>query len=144
MTFLTVAGLLLVGARLGARGRGFTALKVRLETRDLEATVRFYADILGIEVVDRWAEGSDVGVVFALTRADGSAFLEFGEVPEPREAGVTVQLRTANLDAFAARVGDRWPVDGPHERPWGSVYAYLRDPNGVELIVYQDEGRAGR
>ena len=56
----------------------FTGLKVRLQTADVAATVSFYRDVLGLEVV----------------------------------------------------------VDGPHERPWGSVHAYLRDPNGVQVIVY--------
>lgn len=117
-----------------------TGLKVRLDTGDVDATVGFYGDLLGLTVVDRWADGDDVGVIFGLddSRA-GPAFLEFVQVGAPSNGGASVQLRVDELHAFLDSLRGRWPVDGPVDRPWGSTYAYLADPDGVQVIVY--EGR---
>lgn len=114
----------------------FTGLKVRLQTADVAATVSFYRDILGLAVVDQWSEADDSGVIFGLEGVAGSAFLEFGQAASPDNGSASVQFRVGDMAAFLARLGDAWTVDGPHERPWGSVYSYLRDPNGVQVIVY--------
>ncbi len=113
-----------------------TGLKVRLQAADLAATTFFFRDVLGLEVVDRWSGADDSGIVFGLGGVAGSAFLEFGQVASPDNGAASVQLRVDDMAGFLARLGDRWAVDGPHERPWGSVYSYLRDPNGVQVIVY--------
>ena len=94
---------------------------MRLQTEDVAATVSFYRDVLGLDVVDQWSGEEDSGVIFGLEGAAGAAF---------------VQLRVRDMAGFLRRLGDAWAVDGPHERPWGSVYSYLRDPNGVQVIVF--------
>jgi catechol 2,3-dioxygenase-like lactoylglutathione lyase family enzyme len=114
----------------------FTGLKVRLQTADVDDTIHFYRDVLGLQVVDQWSEEGDAGVIFGLEGAAGTAFLEFGQTGSPDNGVASVQLRVVDMAEFLARLGDRWEADGPHERPWGSVYAYLTDPNGVQVIVY--------
>lgn len=114
----------------------FTGLKVRLQTADIPSTVAFYRDVLGLEVVDQWSGDDDAGVILGLEDAAGAAFLEFGEVASPDNGAASVQFRVEDMASFLRRLGDRWEVDGPHERPWGSVYSYLRDPNGVQVIVF--------
>jgi catechol 2,3-dioxygenase-like lactoylglutathione lyase family enzyme len=114
----------------------FTGLKVRLQTADVAATVSFYRDVLGLEVVDQWSGADDSGVIFGLGGVAGAAFLEFGQVASPNNGTASVQFRVADMASFLTRLGNTWAVDGPHERPWGSVYGYLRDPNGVQVIVY--------
>ncbi|MEJ2204505.1 MAG: VOC family protein [Gemmatimonadota bacterium] len=114
----------------------FTGLKVRLQTADVAATVSFYRDILGLEVVDQWSGDGDSGVIFGLEDDSGAAFLEFGKVATPNNGAASVQFRVGDMASFLDRLGDGWAVDGPHERPWGSVYSYIRDPNGVQVIVF--------
>ncbi|RMH16201.1 MAG: VOC family protein [Gemmatimonadetes bacterium] len=135
---LPVALVLSLGAVRWAAsgGHDFTGFKVRLQTADIEATVAFYHGLLGLEIVDRWSEGDDSGVIFGLSDATGTAFLEFGRVESPNNGAASVQLRVEDMDGFLRGLGDAWAVDGPHERPWGSVYSYLRDPNGVQVIVF--------
>jgi len=136
---LVVVGLAsaLTGSVSGKRkAHEFTGLKVRLQTSDLAATVSFYRDVLGLAVVDRWSEADDAGVIFGLEGVDGRAFLEFGQVASPDNGAASVQLRIGDMASFVARLGDAWAIDGPYERPWGSIYSYLRDPNGVQVIVY--------
>ena len=127
------------GTRAASAEHAFTGLKVRFQTTDVNSTIRFYRDVLGLQIVDQWSDDCDVGVIFGLEGAAGTAFLEFGQVSSPdtpHNGGASIQLRIGDMAAFLARLGDRWAVDGPHERPWGSVYTYLRDPNGVQVIVY--------
>lgn len=135
---LTLVHLLNGGVYKLPAEHGFTGLKVRLHTADVEGTIRFYEDVLGLQVVDRWSDGGDAGVVFGLQGTAGTAFIEFGQISSPSNGTASVQLRTGDMVGFLARVGGRWTVDGPHERPWGSVYTYLTDPNGVRVIVYGD------
>lgn len=135
-----LAGALIVSLGGGSSPRQsaheFTGLKVRLQTEDVAATVSFYRDVLGLDVVDQWSGEEDSGVIFGLEGAAGAAFLEFGEVASPNNGAASVQLRVRDMAGFLRRLGDAWAVDGPHERPWGSVYSYLRDPNGVQVIVF--------
>lgn len=136
---LLVVGLLFASSGSGPdlrRAHEFTGLKVRLQTADVAATVLFYRDVLGLEVVDRWSGEDDAGVIFGLEGAEGAAFLEFGQVASPDNGAASVQLRVGDMAGFLDRLGEAWAVDGPHERPWGSVYSYLRDPNGVQVVVY--------
>lgn len=121
----------------GPAAHDFTGLKVRLQTTDLASTVSFYRDVLGLEVVDQWSEADDAGVIFGLEGVAGTAFLEFGRSSSPSNGAASVQFRVEDMAGFLDRIGDAWAVDGPHERPWGSVYSYLRDPNGVQVIVYK-------
>ncbi len=124
-----------------AKGAGpITGLKVRLDTADLDGVVAFYSDLMGLRVVERWNDGSDVGAILGLTdTVTGPAFLEFVPVEVPSNGGASVQIRVDDLDRFLDVLGERWPVEGPVDRPWGSRYAYLTDPSGVQVIVY--EGR---
>lgn len=102
----------------------------------MDATIHFYRDVLGLQVVDQWSDDGDSGVIFGLEDVSGTAFLEFGQVPSPDNGAASVQFRVADMAGFLARLGATWVVDGPHERPWGSVYTYLTDPDGVQVIVY--------
>ena len=115
----------------------FSGLKVRLQTADLQATVRFYHHVLGLEIVDQWAEEGDAGVIFGLEDATGKAFLEFGLTESPDNGAASVQLRVPDMTRFLSRLEHQWEVDGPHMRPWGNVYTYLTDPSGIRVIVYQ-------
>jgi catechol 2,3-dioxygenase-like lactoylglutathione lyase family enzyme len=114
----------------------FTGMKLRLQTADLEGTVSFYRDVLGLEVVEQWSDGDDAGAIFGLEGVADAALLEFGEVESPDNGAASVQLRVEDVADVLARLGDAWPIDGPHERPWGSTYAYVMDPNGVQVVVY--------
>ena len=50
-----------------------------------------------------------------------------------------IQIRTDNVDYWAEKLRPIWLMRGPVERPWGSRYLYLRDPDGVHIIIYQEQ-----
>jgi hypothetical protein len=65
------------------------------------------------------------------------AMLEIYEGPKSDGfAGLSLQFRTENLAAFKAGLPPLIECSGPTERPWGSSYLYLTDPNGISVIVF--------
>ena len=132
----------LAGASFGAvacslRTPRAAEMKTRVETTAFGDTVHFYTEIIGLKVVESWDEADDRGVILSASGRATGALLEIGETEQRKTAaGVSLQFRTANLDAFVQRTAGRWPYRGPQQRPWGSTYVYLEDPNGIIVIVY--------
>ena len=50
-----------------------------------------------------------------------------------------IQLRTDTMEYWAALLKEKWNTRGPILRPWGSSYLYLRDPDGLQIIIYQEK-----
>lgn len=89
--------------------------------------------------MEEWAHTDDCGVIFRIGDAGGGAYLEIyeGETDTPDAyLGAGLQFRVADVDAFTAGLKGKWPCEGPKDRPWGARYLYLRDPNGVAIVVY--------
>ncbi len=97
---------------------------------DMEATVRFYSQVLGFPLKfrdgDHWAAFDVGGMTLAF---------EGGAPGGP--GGATVSLRVDGLDALITDLRARGAAVsdlevGPHER-----HAQLRDPAGNVLILYE-------
>ncbi len=102
-------------------------------TRDMDAAVTFYTEVMGLSLVRRngnaWAEFDTGSVRFALHGTEG-------EVPSSGTAAFAVE----DLDSEKARLGSRGVVFHEHV---GEVEGYARfasfsDPDGhpVQLIEY--------
>ena len=114
-----------------------TALKTKIIMPKLEETCNFFVTCLGMRVVEEWQEANDVGCILALSGDGLEAMLEIYEGPQSDGfAGLSLQFRTENLLAFKASLSPSIECRGPTERPWGSSYLYLTDPNGISVIVY--------
>ena len=50
-----------------------------------------------------------------------------------------IQIRTDNVEYWAERLNNKWEARGPVLRPWGSFYLYLRDPDGLQIIIYEEK-----
>lgn len=113
-------------------------LKTRIETPLWTDTVAFYRDIIGLEVLESWETDRDIGAILGSTSSqDVVEALEIGHTDSPVEyGGLSLQFRVQNLDAALARLHRRWEFSGPTVRPWGSVYVYLFDPCGIQVILY--------
>jgi predicted enzyme related to lactoylglutathione lyase len=125
-------------AATAANGRALAAgiSAVWLYVRDLDRSLAFYRDVLGLPLVrdERdagWAEAHlPGGVRFALHRSHEGA--------EPQTPGtMTIDFGVADLDAAVARVraaGAR--VDRIMRESWGSA-ATVFDPDGYRISLYQ-------
>ena len=109
---------------------------VYLYVNDLERSLRFYRDLLGISLETRFGDANWVdhrfanGVRFALHRSHAGA--------EPQPPGsVLVSFTVPELEATAARLqASGIKVDGPRHEPWGSLCTVL-DPDGYRVQLFR-------
>jgi lactoylglutathione lyase len=142
-------------------------LHTGLTVRDLDRSLGFYRDLLGMEVVlEQEKEGGYlaqiVGYDDAYVRMAHLAFpgdparLELfqylrpeprGEPGEPRDVGIThVCLLVPDVDALGARLREAGtefysePVPVDTGANAGGIGVYLRDPDGITLELFQRPG----
>lgn len=103
---------------------------------DLERSLAFYGETLGLAVYREFGEGSHRGVVFFL----GSGFLEVsGGSQGGVGSSVELWLQVGDVDAVHAELRAlgveilRSPVD----EPWGLREAWIADPDGLRIAVVE-------
>ena len=118
-------------------------LHTRYRVHDLEKTVAFYRDVLGLEEVRRHTSPRGSQLVFF--KAPGSA--EEIEICKFDESGPVqvgpdlthLAFEVEDLHAFAAHTASKgYPLsDGPTPTGSGSVIAFLDAPEGYEIELIQ-------
>ncbi|WP_049890744.1 VOC family protein [Natrinema versiforme] len=134
-----------------------SAHHVGLTVTNLEETLAFYCDTLGLTVADRFSVGDEafadaVGIEgaradFAHLEADGVRIELVEYDPEARgspAAGLNqpgashVGLSVDDLEAFAADLPDDVPtISGPRTTETGTTIMFLRDPEGNLIEVLE-------
>ncbi len=113
------------------------SLKTRLSTPLVDQTRNWYCDLFRLDVLEEWDEPADRGCILGLAGASGDAFLEIHHCDGPLSfAGLSLQFRVDNVDAFVVPDEERFAHSGPVDRPWGSKYLFFSDPNGVSVVVF--------
>jgi predicted enzyme related to lactoylglutathione lyase len=110
-----------------------------LRPADLERTLAFYRDGLGLAVNREFGDGDHRGVVFFA----GGGFLEVSGVgPASGRPGVALWLQVRSMDATVAELSGRGvPLARPPERePWGLIEAWVDDPDGVRIHLVEVPG----
>ena len=127
---------------------GFHSLKVVIRCANLDASRAFYAEILGLAVVEQWEEEEGRGLIVSAGDGASGALIEVYEMspadrrfdPRFRELvssdKIDLQLHTSALDDWVARLRGRWPFQGPQDLPWGQRWIKLRDPDGLLIAIY--------
>ena len=124
-----------------------TMIKKLLHTRyrvsDLERTVSFYRDVLGLEEVRRQTSGRGSQLVFL--KAPGSE--EEIEICKFDESGPIIvgpdlthlAFEVDNLEEFAKQTEAKgYPLsDGPHRHGRGGAIAFIDAPEGYEIELIQ-------
>ena len=118
-------------------------LHTRYRVKDLEKTVSFYKDVLGLEETSRHTSGRGSQLVFF--KAPGSE--EEIEICKFDESGPVqvgpdlthLAFEVEDLETFAAEAAKKgYPLsDGPHKSGSGSVIAFLDAPEGYEIELIQ-------
>ena len=118
-------------------------LHTRYRVDDLEKTVSFYRDVLGLEEVRRHTSGRGSQLVFF--KAPGSEeLIEICKFDESGPVQVDPDLthlafEVTDLEAFAKHAESLgYPLsDGPHKMSSGSTIAFVDAPEGYEIELIQ-------
>src|ERR1700756_4702961 len=118
-------------------------LHTRYRVHDLEKTVSFYRDVLGLKEVRRQTSGRGSQLVFL--KASGSD--EEIEICKFDESGPVVvgpdlthlAFEVDDLEKFAKEAAAKgYPLsDGPHKTSGGGVIAFIDAPEGYEIELIQ-------
>jgi|SRR5271166_6473914 len=118
-------------------------LHTRYRVTDLEKTVAFYKEVLGLEETNRFTSGRGSQLVFfkaplseeqiEICKYDASGPVVVG--PDLTHLAFQVD----DLEAFAAHAASKgYPLsDGPHRSSSGSVIAFIDAPEGYEIELIQ-------
>ena len=110
--------------------------RVLLRPVDLERSLAFYGETLGLAVYREFGAGEGRGVVFFT----GGGFLEVsGRAPGPAGANVALWLQVRDLDVVHADLVGRGVtvLRPPMVEPWGLREAWIADPDGVRIALIE-------
>jgi predicted enzyme related to lactoylglutathione lyase len=111
--------------------------RVLLRPSDIDRSLRFYEQTIGLAVYREWGTGLARGVVFFL---GGGGLLEIsGTNPEPPSPAISLVLQVRNVTATRQRLTEQSvAVDAePKRKPWGLIEMTVRDPDGLALIIVE-------
>ena len=118
-------------------------LHTRYRVQDLEKTVTFYKDVLGLEETSRHTSGRGSQLVFF--KAPGSdeeieicKFDESGPVQVGPDL-THLAFEVDDIEAFAKQSAAKgYPLsDGPHKNSGGGAIAFIDAPEGYEVELIQ-------
>lgn len=118
-------------------------LHTRYRVKDLEKTVRFYTEVLGLKETRRHTSGRGSQLVF-LKAPQGDEEIELCKFDESGPVVVGPDLthlafEVDDLEKFAEQAKAKgYPLsDGPHKTSGGSVIAFIDAPEGYEIELIQ-------
>ena len=118
-------------------------LHTRYRVKDLEKTVKFYRDVLGLQEMRRHTSGRGSQLVFLKAPQSDEEieickFDESGPVVVGRDL-THLAFEVDDLENFARESASKgYPLsDGPHKTPGGSVIAFVDAPEGYEIELIQ-------
>jgi uncharacterized glyoxalase superfamily protein PhnB len=110
--------------------------RILLRPTDLERSLFFYEQTLGLAVYREWGSGSNRGVAFFL----GGGVLEVsGSADQAASGAVRLIMQVRDLRATwrqLAEAGVRIEEE-PEVKPWGLFEMTARDPDGLTLIFVE-------
>lgn len=112
------------------------ASRILLHPRDLERSLRFYEQTLGLAVFREWGSGGHRGVVFYV----GGGLLEVsGSSDEPPSSAVRLLLQVRDVEEECRRLAAAGVTieEEPARKPWGLIEMAIRDPDGLAIVVVQ-------
>ncbi len=122
-------------------------LRMVITVDDFDKVVRFYRDVVGLDVDEEWEGDDGRGIIFEGGRATLEIFdrtqkesndvLEAGRVVE---GDVRLALKVDDVDSsFHTLVVDGAPLMAhPIDAPWGQRIARLTTPHGMQLTLFAD------
>jgi catechol 2,3-dioxygenase-like lactoylglutathione lyase family enzyme len=119
-------------------GPAVEQLVVVITSAAFDASLAFYRDVIGLEIVEEWTDAGH-GAIFS---AGGPARVELIDLPEralPVDTeSLFIGLQVPAIDGLydRAKAAGHEIVREPADRPWGGRGFVVRDPNGVAINIY--------
>jgi lactoylglutathione lyase len=118
-------------------------LHTRYRVNDLEKTVKFYRDVLGLQETSRHKSPRGSELVF-MKAPESEEEIELCYYPSSGPVQVQADLthlafEVDNLEEFARDLGKKGAKlsDGPTKSSSGSVFAFVDAPEGYEIELIQ-------
>ena len=110
--------------------------RILLHPADLDRTLAFYRDALGLAVAREFGSGDHRGVVFF---AGGGLIEVVGSGPPPGRPGIELWLQVRSVVDTLAELATRGvkPAREAVLEPWGLLEAWLDDPDGVRIHLVE-------
>jgi lactoylglutathione lyase len=117
-------------------------LWVTINVKNMEESIAFYSDLLGLKMTKRFPAGPGVEIAFMGNGADGETLVELLADSSAANHGESVAIGFAvnsvaeMLDKIKSK---SIPVhSGPIETP-GSIFFTVKDPNGLNVQLFQQK-----
>jgi len=110
--------------------------RILLRPTDPERSRRFYRDTLGLAVYREFGPPELPGVVFFL----GNGFLEVSgqSTKSPGNGlGIWIQVRDVEAEQQALLAAGVTVLRDPQLEPWGLVEMWIKDPDGVPIVLVE-------
>jgi len=136
----------------GVYSAGMSKVKKLLHTRyrvsDLDKTIKFYREVLGLEEVRRHKSPRGSELVF-LKAPESDEEIEICYYPssgavqvQPDLTHVAFQVESlAEFEKHIQKLGIKYS-DGPHMKPDGGGFAFIDAPEGYEVELIQRSAKA--
>jgi lactoylglutathione lyase len=118
-------------------------LHTRMRVNDLERTIKFYEDVIGLKVARRSVSPRGAQIVFLATPSSEEE-IEITYLPNSPAVQVQPDLmhlafEVDSIERFAAEIGKKGYnlSDGPTKTSSGSVIAFVDAPEGYEIELIE-------
>ena len=117
--------------------RAIEEFVVVITTAAFDASLGFYRDVIGLEVVEEWTDAGHGAVL----SAGGPARVELIDLPAQARVetdSLFIGLKVEAIEPLHERAQEAGCeiVREPADRPWGGRGFVVRDPNGVAVNIY--------
>lgn len=114
-----------------------------LRVKNLEESIKFYTDIIGLEVVSRFSGGPGVEIAFLGSRETKIELICDGESRDTNVGNdISWGFEVESLDKTLTLVKEKGiNVDGGPTQPNPHVkFFFIRDPNGMRIQLVENIG----
>jgi predicted enzyme related to lactoylglutathione lyase len=110
--------------------------RILLRPADLDRSLHFYRDVLGLAIYRQFGTPADPGVVFFL----GSGMLEVSgrsDSSQGRSVMIWLQVRDVNAEHERLAAAGVRVLRPPMTEPWGLIEMWIEDPDGVRIAIVE-------
>jgi predicted enzyme related to lactoylglutathione lyase len=110
--------------------------RILVRPADLDRSLRFYRDVLGLAIYREFGTPANPGVVFFL----GAGMLEVsGRADSPTGRSVMIWLQVRDVQAEHERLAAAGvPVlRPPLTEAWGLIEMWIEDPDGIRIVLVE-------